>query len=151
MDHVGELTTSPRLCSRLGMRTAFPIVHPSTISVSRSRRLALQPLHWSVPIVPTLQNDHWFVSNVSYWSNTDELCLLSFGSQDIWKLVQFTCCSCRTSSVPKLYRVCHSLGQSDKDLSMLLLNMPVRSSASESLDILDTQMHRFCTWCTVID
>ena len=45
-----ELTTLLRLRSRLKMGTPFPLVHPSTPSVSRSRRLAFKPLHLSVPL-----------------------------------------------------------------------------------------------------
>jgi len=43
-DHAGELTTFPRLRIRLEMETPFPIVHPSTPSVSRSGHLTFQPV-----------------------------------------------------------------------------------------------------------
>jgi len=58
-DPAGEHMTFPSLRIRPGLETPFRILYPSMPSVSRSKHLTFQPLHWSVPIVPILRNDHW--------------------------------------------------------------------------------------------
>ena len=64
---LGSSRRSPWLRIWLGMGTPFPNPHytPLTHSVSPSKHLAVQPLHWIVPIVPILRNDNWFTLRVT--------------------------------------------------------------------------------------
>ena len=81
-DPAGGAPDVPRLRIRLRAGTPFPIVQPSMPSVSRSRHLAFQPLHWSVPIFPSLRNDHC-MTNVHNWTHWELLARFCDSGQNL--------------------------------------------------------------------